>query len=71
MKPQLSQETQDSEVRFIGPRENERLTALSRWTIWRKEAEGTFPRSIRLGGKRVWIESEVRQWMADRIAERG
>lgn len=58
-------------VRFIGARENERLTGLSRWTLWRMERDARFPRSIKVGAKRLWIESEVRAWMLDRIAERG
>jgi prophage regulatory protein len=57
-------------VRFIGSRVTEGKVALSRWTVWRMEAEGRFPRSIRIGHKRVWIESEVEAWMAERIASR-
>jgi predicted DNA-binding transcriptional regulator AlpA len=35
------------------------------------ERDARFPRSIKVGAKRLWIESEVRAWMLDRIAERG
>jgi prophage regulatory protein len=31
---------------------------------------GAFPKPIRVGRRSSWIESEVEQWMADRIAER-
>jgi predicted DNA-binding transcriptional regulator AlpA len=68
----LQRPTQETiDIRFIGARETERLVALSRWTCWRKEAEGTFPKSIKVGSKRVWLESEVKTWMSERIAERG
>lgn len=57
-------------IRFIGARETERLTAVSRWSLWRWENEGKFPKSLKLGTKRAWIESEVIAWMHARIAER-
>jgi prophage regulatory protein len=59
-----------NELRFISSRLCEHLTSLSRWTLWRWEKENKFPKSLSLHGKRAWIESEVRQWMADRIQER-
>ena len=37
------------------------------------ERDGKFPRSLKLGGnggKRVWVEREVLDWMASRVAER-
>jgi prophage regulatory protein len=65
--------TQDAppDLRFLGARETEQLTSVSRWTLWRWERVGKFPRSLKLASKRAWIESEVRRWMAERIAERG
>jgi len=62
---------QPDSIRFVGARENERKVGLSRWTLWRKEVAGTFPKSIKVGNKRLWIESEVDEWMRSRIAERG
>lgn len=48
-----------------------RLAGLSTTEIYRRMAEGRFPKSVPLGAKAVaWIESEVRGWVADRIAER-
>jgi len=61
--------TQDG-TRFIGAREAEALTSISRYTLWRMEREGKFPKSVKLGSKRAWIESEVRAWMAEKIASR-
>lgn len=41
-------------------------------TIWRWEKAGTFPRRIRLGGNSVgYLESEILQWLQERIDERG
>jgi prophage regulatory protein len=33
-------------------------------TIWKMMREGTFPHSRAIGGKVVWIESEVDDWIA-------
>jgi prophage regulatory protein len=39
--------------------------------IDRLEAEGRFPKRVRLGVNRVaWVEDEITAWIADRIAER-
>jgi predicted DNA-binding transcriptional regulator AlpA len=57
--------------RFTGARETERRVALSRWTLWRMEADGRFVTSVKVGNKRLWVESEVEDWMRARIAERG
>jgi prophage regulatory protein len=44
-------------------------TGLSRSTIYAKTAAGEFPSAIDLGPRAVgWIESEVEQWLNDRIA---
>ncbi len=48
-----------------------RLTGRSREQRWRDERAGLFPKRIRLGPNAVgWLESEVRAWLAERIAER-
>jgi prophage regulatory protein len=37
----------------------------------RMEAQGRFPRRVRLGANRVgWVRAEVDQWLSDRIGER-
>jgi prophage regulatory protein len=37
----------------------------------RLEKEGRFPKRVRLGPSRVaWVESEIDDWITDRIAER-
>ena len=56
-------------------------TGYGRTTIYRKMEEGSFPRSVKLGGPLedpeafdsraiAWIEDEVEQWIESRIEER-
>lgn len=44
---------------------------VSRTTILRWEAQGRFPRRIRMGGTTVaWFMSEIEDWLTERDAER-
>ena len=46
-------------------------TGLSRSTIYRKIAEGTFPRQIRISVKGAgWKESDISRWIADPVGWR-
>ncbi len=46
------------------------VTGLKRSMIYQLEAERRFPNRIKIGVRAVgWIESEVRAWIAMRIAE--
>lgn len=46
-------------------------TGLSRWTIYRKEDTGEFPKRVRLGPNAVgWLEDEIEAWLTQRILER-
>jgi len=67
--------------RFIRLPEVLSRTGYGRTTIYRKMEEGTFPRSVKLGGPPIdpnvfdsravaWIEDEVDQWIDSRIDER-
>ena len=48
----------------------ERLTALSRTTIYRLMDDGAFPRPLKLGARAVaWRAAEIREWLTSR--ERG
>ncbi len=48
-----------------------KITGYSTSTIYRLVADGNFPRQISLGPKSVgWVEAEVRDWVAARIAAR-
>jgi prophage regulatory protein len=45
-------------------------TGLSRSTVYLRIAQGRFPKPISLGGRAVgWLESDVTDWIAARIAE--
>jgi prophage regulatory protein len=57
--------------RFLRRQDVERITGLSRSSIYEKMAAGTFPKQVKLAQQTVgWIEAEVVAWMAARIAER-
>ena len=44
------------------------LTTLSRSTIYKKIAEGSFPKPIKLGDRAVaWLEHDVLLWIENRI----
>ena len=46
------------------------LTGLSRSTIYNHIDQGTFPKQISLGARAVgWIDREIHQWVAARIAQ--
>ena len=41
-------------------------------TLARRVAAGAFPRPIRIGKRRVaWVQSEVSDWLGERMEERG
>ena len=44
-------------------------TSLSRTSIYRLMAEGTFPASVPLGSRVAWVEALVEEWIQARIAE--
>ena len=57
-------------VRFLRLPEVLERTGLSRSTIYVRLEQGLFPRPVSLGGRAVgWIESEVDEWISERIAE--
>jgi len=58
-------------LRILRQPEIKQKTGQSRATVYRGIAAGTFPKPVKLGpGSVGWIESEVDQWIRDRIAER-
>jgi len=57
-------------TRFLRLPEVMERTGLSRSTIYVRVAAGSFPRPVALGGRAVgWIEAEIEEWVAERIAE--
>lgn len=53
--------------RYIRRTEVEKLTGLSRSTIYRMMASGEFPKPVKITGKAVaWPESAIAAWQASR-----
>ena len=76
-----SNDTIIRQKRFIRLPEVLTRTGFGRTSIYRKMEEGSFPRSVKLGGPLedhnafdcravAWIEDEVEQWIESRIEER-
>ncbi len=66
-----SSHVQQLQTALIRRKEVERLTALSRSRIYDLMKQGAFPKPVRLGAMSVaWPENLVREWIAERIAER-
>lgn len=57
-------------LKFLDAAAVEGIVGFSRWTIWRHEAAGNFPRSLKIGNKRLWVEREIYKWMRERVHER-
>ncbi len=58
-------------MRLIKLKEVIQKTSLGRSTIYEFMTKGTFPKQVSLGAKSVaWLESEVDDWIMDRIGER-
>ncbi|MEP6898695.1 MAG: AlpA family phage regulatory protein [Rhodanobacter sp.] len=56
-------------VRFIRLPEVRDVTGLSRSQLYRLVQSGDFPAQVKLGASAsAWIEAEVMNWCADRIA---
>lgn len=48
----------------------ERGVTYSAWHISRLEKAGKFPKRVKFGARVFWVEAEIDEWIADRIAER-
>lgn len=74
MQPTTSNKSahvQQLQTALIRRKEVERLTALSRSRIYDLMKQGAFPRPVVLGAMSVaWLEVEIREWVAARIADR-
>ncbi len=58
-------------MRLLSKRQVKDLVTYSFAHTARLEASGQFPKRVRLGTGRVaYVESEIQDWIADRIAER-
>lgn len=55
------------EARILRRRQVERLTQLSKASIYRQVKMGTFPMPLKLGPRAVaWLADEVYEWIASR-----
>lgn len=69
--PQTPQHVQQLQTALIRRKQVEALTALSRSRIYALMATGDFPKPVSLGAMSVaWLEIEIREWIASRIADR-
>lgn len=58
-------------MRIIRLRDVMGATGLARSTIYKYIAESAFPKPVSMGDRCVgWIESEVHEWILERIEER-
>ena len=58
-------------MRLIKLKEVMAKTSLGHSSIYKFISEGTFPKQVSLGAKSVaWLESEVDEWIMERISER-
>lgn len=58
-------------MRFLRLKEVMELTALSRSSVYKFMNDDKFPKSVSLGDRAVaWVESEVHDWMNERLSER-
>ena len=61
-----------TQTRVVRMRELTKLTGLARSRIYQLQAEGQFPKSIKLSERSVgWIEIEVLTWIEERMLARG
>ena len=70
-RPMTEQERRaDPPIRFLRLPEVQQRTGLSRSTIYVRMDQGRFPQPVSLGARAVgWIESEIEEWMRERIAK--
>ena len=67
MKSSKNQQTESN--RLIRRKEVQAKTSLGASSIYALMKQGNFPQSLKLSERRVaWLESEVDQWVTERIA---
>lgn len=55
---------------FLAAKQVCAVLGIGKTTLYRKIAEGVFPRPVPMFERPRWVRSEIRRWMQDRIAER-
>ena len=66
---QLATARETPNDRFLRIRDVCDLIARGRTWVTDRVRSGEFPQPVRIGVSTLWVESQVRQWMAERIAE--
>ena len=57
-------------MRILRRTDVQKMTGLSRSTIYRWSSNGNFPKPSKLGPRAVgWPEAQIRAWIADRTGE--
>ena len=65
----LSKSQQNENVRLIRRKEVQDKTGIGASSIYAMMKKGEFPQCLNLSERRVaWIESDIDQWIAERIA---
>ncbi len=55
-------------MKFIRRNQVQKITVLSRSSIYAMVADGTFPKQIKIGRRAVaWLETEIDVWMLSRV----
>lgn len=58
-------------MKIMRLRQVEETTGLKKTAIYARITEGRFPQPVNLDGKAVgWVESEIQDWLAERVAAR-
>ena len=57
-------------MRLLRLPEVKKDTGLGRSSIYKKMAEGTFPKPVPLGRTVAWVSDEIQAWIMARIEER-
>ena len=70
-RPEVGEEVKKMGDRLLRRREVERITGLSRSSVYRLMQDGEFPRPVRVGPAAVrWRESDITAWLESRpVAE--
>ncbi len=54
---------------YSSAKDAQRLTTLSRPTLYRYMAERAFPRPKKIGARSVWVTAEILDWMQKNLEE--
>lgn len=67
----FQQDRSASDVKFIRLPQVKEMTGYSRATLYRRMAEGKFPKARKDGSIVYWTDVEVKDWQAKKLAQGG